>query len=59
MTEATEKIFKSGDKFQMTGLGGEIKPVKIVDVAGNSARVICGSEKTTLPISFIKHLKKN
>lgn len=56
--ENTEKIFKPGDEFQMNGLSGDIKPITIIEVAETSARVICDAEKTTLPLSFIKHLDK-
>lgn len=54
--EKTEKIFKPGDKFQMTGLDGTIKSVEVIDVSEHSARVICGSEKAKMPLELLRHL---
>lgn len=59
--ETTEQknTLNEGDTFEMFSMSEEgVQPVKVLEITGESARVICGSQPTTLPVDLISKLDR-
>lgn len=51
-----DNTLQKGDIFQMFSMSGEnnSQQVKIIEIAGKNARVVCGSQPAILPVDLIK-----